>query len=79
MKKIVSTLMIAGLALSFASCQKELDNAATTGPGDVVVLTLNATHEVGTKTVLEGTSPKWAAGDKVTVMYKKTGESGWTS
>lgn len=71
--------MIAGLALSFASCQKELDNAATTGPGDVVVLTLNATHEVGTKTVLEGTSPKWTAGDKVTVMYKKTDEDTWTS
>ena len=79
MKKIVTTLMIAGLALSFASCQKELDNAATTGPGEVVVLTLNATHEVGTKTVLEGTTPKWAAGDKVTVMYKKTGESTWSS
>ena len=79
MKKIVTTLMIAGLAFSFASCQKELDNAATTGPGDVVVLTLNATHEVDTKTVLEGTSPKWAAGDKVTVMYKKTGESTWSS
>ena len=79
MKKIVTTLMIAGLALSFASCQKELENAATTGPGDAVVLTLNATHEVDTKTVLNGTTPKWAAGDKVTVMYKKTGESSWSS
>lgn len=79
MKKIVTALMIAGLALSFASCQKELENAATTGPGDAVVLTLNATHEVDTKTVLNGTTPKWAAGDKVTVMYKKTGESSWSS
>lgn len=79
MKKIVTTLMIAGLAISFASCQKELDNAATTGPEDVVVLTLNATHEVGTKTILEGTTPKWSAGDKVTVMYKKTSQDTWTS
>ena len=80
MKKIVKPfLFLAAFALALASCQKEADKPVgeKTDPavGRTVVLTINAENplsDLDTKTVISGTTPSWANGDKVTVIYTNT-------
>lgn len=75
MRKSFITLLVTSAAL--VACQK----ASEVNPisfGETVTITLKASQEEATKTVLNGTAAKWAEGDKVTVMYIKDGESTWS-
>lgn len=78
MRKIFFTLLAAGATL--IACQKETDmKLEPVLHGDTLTINLTASQSDATKTVLNGTDAKWAATDKVTVMYKKDGESTWST
>lgn len=78
MRKIFFTLLAAGATL--VACQKETDmKLEPVLHGDTLTINLTASQSDATKTVLNGTDAKWAEGDKVTVMYKKSGESTWST
>lgn len=76
MRKTFLTLLAAGVAL--VACQKETE-LKPESLGEKVTITLTASNDNATKTTLSGTNATWAEGDKVTVMYKKTGESSWST
>lgn len=75
MKKNVFSFLCIGALLSVYACQKE---PAFNSVQDHVHMVISAT-QANTKTTLDGTTTTWKEGDKVTVMYKKTGESSWTT
>ena len=79
MKKILFALAIA--CVGFTACQKEMDNttAPTHPEGKDIIMYLTASQKDATKTTLDGTTAKWKSGDRVTVMYKKTGEATWST
>lgn len=74
MRKTFFTLLAASIAL--VACQKEAD-LNRESLGEKVTITLTASHDEQTKTTLSGTSAVWTSEDKVTVMYKQDGKSGW--
>ena len=76
MRKTFITLLAAGVAL--VACQKETE-LKPVSTGETVKVTIKAAQDEATKTVLDGTSAKWSSTDKVTVMYKKDGESTWST
>lgn len=75
MKKIVIALFAACATL--VACQKEQAGQTETNGKDVV-LHIIASQADATKTTLSGTDAKWAAGDKVTVLYNRSGST-WTT
>ena len=78
MKKLTNTILfIAASALALASCQKDVNETVLPEDDGTVVLTINA-GSPETKTAISGSTPTWKAGDKVSVVYKKTGESSWS-
>lgn len=78
MRKTLFTLLFACVA--FVACQKEKEtDLKPTRLEETVKITITASQDDATKTVLNGTNAKWAAGDKVTVIYKKDGESTWST
>ncbi len=79
MKKIVFLLINA--CLTITSCQKEIVDLTVHDHNDSEKLTMfiTAKQKDATKTTLDGTTVKWASTDKVTVMYKKDGESTWST
>lgn len=74
MRKTLFALLAAGVTL--VACQKEAD-LNRESLGEKVTITLTAAHDEQTKTTLSGTSAFWTSEDKVTVMYKQDGKSGW--
>ena len=77
MKKIVKTLILAAsVAVALVSCQKE---AQISDLGEKFVMSIQASNPVPveTKTTMVGNDPKWQAGDKVNVLYKKSGDDSW--
>ena len=79
MKKIIIPFVIA--CISFAACQKEITDPTKPAysNGESLELVLTASQDNTSKTSLDGTSVKWTDTDKVTVMYKKAGESTWST
>ena len=80
MRKIVFSLVFACAVLSFAACQKEVANSESgTSDGKDVTILIKADQSDATKTVLNSdNTANWVDTDKVTVLYKKTGESAWS-
>lgn len=79
MRKIYSILGVAALStLALVSCNKEaIDPAITPAEGNKVTLTINATQS--TKTIIDGTSVKWAtSGEKLKVFEVYTADGSTT-
>ena len=80
MKNTKSFLLVAAALFAFVSCEKEIanpiQNDVTPADDNTVVLTINADRsgDIDTKTSLSGTTPSWAAGDKVSVVYTNTSD-----
>ncbi len=74
MNAINRILFIASSVCVLLACQKEA--AKQVNDDKTVLLTINAgTPE--TKTEISGTTPSWSMGDKISVVYKQDGKSGW--
>lgn len=76
MKKTRLFLLAAAALFAFVSCEKEIANPTKPVDENTVVLTINAdkSGDIDTKTSLSGTTPSWAAGDKVSVVYTNTSD-----
>ena len=76
MKKTRLFLLAAAALFAFVSCEKEIANPTNPVDDNTVVLTINAdkSGDIDTKTSLSGTTPSWAAGDKVSVVYTNTSD-----
>ncbi len=74
MNAINRILLMASSVFALLACQKEA--AKQVNEDKTVLLTINAgTPE--TKTAISGTTPSWSTGDKISVVYKQEGKSGW--
>ena len=77
MKKILFVFLCAACALTFFSCQKEENANEEVTPEGYSQLTLSAVSDE-TRTTLDGTTVKWATGDKIKVYCSDGSASDFT-
>ena len=78
MKKIIITAsFVLACALSFISCEKEIEKNVNGQPLDGVAFTI--TLNPGTKTAIDGISTSWVAGDKINIFHAVAGTTDYVN